>query len=66
MSSGSSRSTCADQTLASSEGSTSTLRLLADPHLRICVDRPSEQVEAGLRRLASWRELQRGSAPVFG
>ena len=38
-----------------------------DGHLRLCVDRPWELVDAGLRRLgAAWRELSRRPARVAG
>ncbi|MBV8982797.1 MAG: PLP-dependent aminotransferase family protein [Acidimicrobiia bacterium] len=39
----------------------------ADPHIRICVDRPWNVVEEGLRRLAvAWHDLQQGSTVVLG
>ena len=39
----------------------------ADPHLRICVDRPWPLVDVGLRRLAAaWRELSRRPARIAG
>lgn len=38
-----------------------------DPHIRICVDRPWNVVEEGLRRLAfAWRDLRQDSAVVLG
>ncbi len=39
----------------------------ADPHIRICVDRPWPLVDAGLSRLGfAWRDAQRGAGPVLG
>ena len=41
----------------------------ADPHLRVCVDRPWPHVEEGIRRLRSaWEELRNGTPadPVLG
>lgn len=39
----------------------------ADPHLRICVDRPWPSVEAGLDRLGrAWRDLTSAPGHVFG
>jgi DNA-binding transcriptional MocR family regulator len=48
-------------------GSVARAERAADPHVRICVDRPWPVVEAGLQRLElAWRDLQRGPAPVLG
>ena len=54
-------------------GSIATCGREADPHLRICVNRPWPHVQEGIRRLRSaWEELHLGAAapaqlaPVLG
>lgn len=48
-------------------GAVARAKRVPDPHVRICVDRPWEQVEAGLRRLwLASRELERGPGTVVG
>ena len=48
-------------------GSSARAGRVADPHLRICVDRPWPLVEEGIRRLCvAWRDTQAGPEPVLG
>ncbi len=48
-------------------GSAARADRAADPHVRICVDRPAEMVEIGLQRLGmAWREIERAPEPVLG
>jgi DNA-binding transcriptional MocR family regulator len=48
-------------------GSIATPARRPSPHLRICVDRPWEMVDAGLQRLhLAWRELDTARQPVLG
>jgi len=48
-------------------GSVARPHRVADPHIRVCVDRPWDLVDIGLQRLAlPWRDLERSRAPVFG
>ena len=48
-------------------GAVARANRVADPHIRICVDRPLELVETGLQRLwLATRELERAPAPVLG
>ena len=48
-------------------GSAARAERAPDPHLRICVDRPSHVVEIGLQRLGlAWRDYQKTPRPVLG
>ncbi|MDQ1367373.1 MAG: hypothetical protein QOE57_3415 [Acidimicrobiaceae bacterium] len=48
-------------------GSVARLDRAADPHIRICIDRPIETVDIGLQRLGlAWREIDRAPEPVLG
>jgi DNA-binding transcriptional MocR family regulator len=48
-------------------GSSARAGRVADPHLRICVDRPWPLVEEGIRRLCvAWRDIQAAPEPVLG
>jgi DNA-binding transcriptional MocR family regulator len=48
-------------------GSSARAGRVADPHLRICVDRPWPLVEEGIRRLCvAWRDTQASPEPVLG
>jgi DNA-binding transcriptional MocR family regulator len=48
-------------------GSSARAGRVADPHLRICVDRPWPLVEEGIRRLGlAWRETRAAPEPVLG
>jgi DNA-binding transcriptional MocR family regulator len=48
-------------------GSSARAGRVADPHVRICVDRPWPVVEEGIRRLCvAWREAGAAPEPVLG
>lgn len=48
-------------------GSVARADRAADPHIRICIDRPQEIVDAGLQRLGlAWREIELAPEPVLG
>jgi DNA-binding transcriptional MocR family regulator len=48
-------------------GSAARVNQAPDPHLRICVDRPSPIVDIGLQRLQlAWQDYRRAPGPVLG
>jgi DNA-binding transcriptional MocR family regulator len=48
-------------------GSVARVGRAADPHIRICIDRPWPLIDAGLQRLQlAWRDLLRSAPATFG